>query len=286
MQPISGFDILVIQQISKNMNIKLYSSILMLASGLVFLSCEKETNNCINPDLINSDAIITYNYSPVCGCDGVTYPNESAATAYGGVTSWTEGPCENSNSNCENMENFTVVIDGDCGILLRASDNSMFEVDYMDINVNLYHGQYVGLVYEQLNYLGSCSGYTPIKVTEICSLNACQPISIATGGYSADPITINNLSIVDDCLHIYVSYSGGCEIHSFEIFNHVFCGTPPITAFLMLDHNDMDDPCDAIVQQTLKFDLSSLQDLEPNGSLPIVVGNTSNNNTFEIIYNF
>jgi hypothetical protein len=33
-----------------------------------------------------------YNYAPVCGCNGETYPNSCSATA-AGVQSWTEGEC-------------------------------------------------------------------------------------------------------------------------------------------------------------------------------------------------
>jgi len=48
---------------------------------------------CIDPSLIDLNAICPTLFLPVCGCDGNTYSNSCEAMYYGGVTTWTDGEC-------------------------------------------------------------------------------------------------------------------------------------------------------------------------------------------------
>ncbi len=50
------------------------------------------SSNCINPALIDSNAVCQDILAPVCGCNGVTYENACVADA-NGVTSYVPGEC-------------------------------------------------------------------------------------------------------------------------------------------------------------------------------------------------
>ena len=52
----------------------------------------KYFSGCIDIDKISRDCVIPTLYEPVCGCDGFTYSNNSAAEC-NGITNYYEGPC-------------------------------------------------------------------------------------------------------------------------------------------------------------------------------------------------
>lgn len=73
-----------------------------------------------------------------------------------------------------------------------------------------------------------------------------------------DPYMIENVLVWENSLEIRVRYSGGCREHSFEL---LWDGTEresfPVQIPLFLVHDNNNDPCRAIVSETLEFDLSN-----------------------------
>lgn len=66
---------------------------------------------CVNPTQIDLSTLCPAVWSPVCGCDSVTYGNNCEAWYYGGVVSYTLGECDTT-SGCQLITPFANF--GDC----------------------------------------------------------------------------------------------------------------------------------------------------------------------------
>ena len=66
-------------------------------SLIILISCSKDKEKidelCIDKSLIDIYSACIEIYQPVCGCDGITYPNSCYATTFNGIVSYTEGEC-------------------------------------------------------------------------------------------------------------------------------------------------------------------------------------------------
>ena len=73
---------------------------LFITSLIFIISCsseESEETACIDETKIDELALCIEIYEPVCGCDGITYPNLCYASSFGGVTSFINGACGKPN---------------------------------------------------------------------------------------------------------------------------------------------------------------------------------------------
>lgn len=66
---------------------------IIVALLLLGASCNEDddNNNCIAE--AKESCVVTFELNPVCGCDGVTYPNPSTA-ACNSIEDYTMGACE------------------------------------------------------------------------------------------------------------------------------------------------------------------------------------------------
>ena len=78
-----------------------------------------------------------------------------------------------------------------------------------------------------------------------------------------DPFSLKHVSLEGTIIRLDVNYSGGCHSHDFRLFMSppVFQESFPVQAKLWLQHEDDDDPCDAIVSDEVAFDISPILDL-------------------------
>jgi hypothetical protein len=129
------------------------------------------------------------------------------------------------------------------------------------------------LVYERGRLDGTVSGSSgvmPAPIARVIArLHGLTEIRIAAlvdfastpGAWPADPLTLDNLSIDGSELSVRVSYGGGCEEHSIDlVFWNGFLESNPVQAEAILAHDARNDPCDAFITTTRRFDLSRLRD--------------------------
>ncbi len=75
-----------------------------------------------------------------------------------------------------------------------------------------------------------------------------------------DPAIITGVAFKSDTLILYVQYSGGCREHYFKLFGYKgFMKSNPMQANIYLSHDSQNDPCEAWLSDTLKFDLTPLK---------------------------
>ena len=64
--------------------------------SIFIISCSSEDkieDSCIDESIIDEFSVCIEIYQPVCGCDGITYPNSCYADTFNGVTSYINGAC-------------------------------------------------------------------------------------------------------------------------------------------------------------------------------------------------
>ena len=87
--------------------------IFTLLIGIFFFFNSNSQTTCVDSSLIDLTAMCTMIYDPVCGCNGVEYSNDCVAENFGGVTSWTSGPCSSTPPQASICENFDSYQNGD-----------------------------------------------------------------------------------------------------------------------------------------------------------------------------
>ena len=118
--------------------------------------------------------------------------------------------------------------------------------------------------------LSSCGQSKKITSNEKPISEPCESMIFTNDQFKnieSDYYSLDSLFIENNCLNIWVSYSGGCGDSEFNLLysNKVMKSMPPKTN-LMLQFKD-NDGCRALVQQKLYYDLSFFDDYAQNGGI-------------------
>lgn len=110
-----------------------------------------------------------------------------------------------------------------------------------------------------LSYGSGCNNATPPQ---------CPPLTIKDSVPNSDGYTIQKVSLLEHCLLLNVSFGGGCnDTDDFELYwNGAVAESWPLQVNFVLWHDDHDDPCDAIEQRWLAFDISPIAEGYASGA--------------------
>ena len=125
--------------------------------------------------------------------------------------------------------------------------------------------------------LASCNTSKKVANNIDSTDNFCEAMtfnSTTVDNISTDYYSIDTLFIENDCLNIWVSYSGGCGDSDFKLYfsNIVNHSDIPRTSLLLQLINN--DPCQAIVQQKLYYNLSFFDEYKLNTGILLELSGT------------
>jgi len=151
-----------------------------------------------------------------------------------------------------------------CDLFFELDDGTIIVPYMLTDPLMMPDGQEVEITFTVMeNIDAGCAGGVAAQITGLRQAG-CGPIINLGLDYSnivvaSDDFDIVSAEMVDDCLKLVVSYSGGCEIHEFLLYAEPLPAFDEIHGRLSLAHYGHNDPCDGVIRDTVSFDLVSLQ---------------------------
>lgn len=86
-------------------------------------------------------------------------------------------------------------------------------------------------------------------------------------GQASDPLEISSIAIEGNIMKIDVSYSGGCQVHSYDLVgSFAVMKSMPAQRSVQLVHRAKGDNCRTVIKETLRFDITDLAMTQTPGS--------------------
>ena len=176
--------------------------------------------------------------------------------------------CQEQNEVIYHQETGTVVDyagSGNCGFVIELDNGrNIIPVTYPD-NFIFAHGQKVFVEYNEMpDIIMLCEKGAACEIKSIEQLSCSPYVDLYFSNYDSlarDPVYIHDVYLDGDCLHIKLSYSGGCKEHIVDLARmHPWCATPPLPPTFEVRHNGNGDLCEAYITREFRFDMSPLKD--------------------------
>ena len=158
-----------------------------------------------------------------------------------------------------------------CDLYFELDDGTIIVPYMLTDPLMMPDGQEVEITFKVMDdIVAGCEGGIAARITGLRQAG-CGPIVDLGMDYNnivvpADDFDIVSAEMIDDCLKLVVSYSGGCGIHEFLLYAEPLPAFDVYQGLLSLAHYGHGDACKALVRDTVSFDLTSLQQSSANHS--------------------
>jgi hypothetical protein len=153
-----------------------------------------------------------------------------------------------------------------CGLVIELDDGTVIVPYQLDTSMTLAEGQEVEIAYTEIPDTVYSCGAGVVADIKWLEQYGCGPIimqkselSSVSNKLPSDPFVIGGAKIIDDCLEISLSFSGGCEAHEFIMAYQELPKFEKYSGKLTLGHNSHGDMCEAYITRTVSFNLAPLQ---------------------------
>ncbi|NQU87746.1 MAG: hypothetical protein HQ541_18505 [Mariniphaga sp.] len=177
--------------------------------------------------------------------------------------------CQEDNEVLYFQETGTVIDyagSGNCGFIVELDNGkNILPVTYPG-DFTFAHGQEVWVEYSEISdVIMLCEKGAASKISRIEQLGCSPYVDLYfhnTDSLARDPVYIHEVYLDGDCLHVKLSYSGGCEDHTVDMARiNPPCLTPPLPPpTFEIRHDSKGDMCEAFITREFRFDMSPLKD--------------------------
>ena len=173
-------------------------------------------------------------------------------------------------TGCEKKENAIfldagIVTDlaglGNCGVVIELDNGKQIQPLFYPDNFIFAQGQRVIVEYMEIpDVISACDKGSAAEILYIEELKCAPLADLYPYNYDSlanDPVFINEAFIDGSCLHLKISYGGGCREHTVDLAR-IHEDADHLT-LLELRHDSKGDMCEAFITKEYRFDLTKLR---------------------------
>ena len=153
---------------------------------------------------------------------------------------------------------------GNCGIVIELDNGNRIQPLYYPKGFIFTNGQRVLVEYVELpDVVSSCNRGMASEIKYVEELSCAPYVDLYFQNYDSlarDPVFLHEAFVDGDCLHIKLSYSGGCQDHTIDLarMHPWYAGSPNIPTF-EIRHNANNDMCEAFFTKEYRYTLTPLK---------------------------